>query len=69
MRAKFPELMKKLEPLYTERYEGYAYLRKDMRFRILNEARKIIEGKGITFGSCREGYYSYPTCDGSHLVP
>ncbi|CAB49610.1 SPL family radical SAM protein [Pyrococcus abyssi] len=69
MRAKFPELMKKLEPLYTERMEGYTYLRKDIRFKILDEARRIIEGKGITFGSCREGYYSYPTCDGSHLVP
>ncbi len=71
MKAKFPELMKKLEPLYRrgERIGGYYYLPKDFRMKILEEARKIIEEKGITFGSCREGYYSYPTCDGSHLVP
>ncbi|AEH24430.1 SPL family radical SAM protein [Pyrococcus yayanosii] len=69
MRAKFPELMEKLETLYTERHEGYLYIRRDMRFKILEEARRKIEAKGITFGSCREGYYSWPTCDGSHLVP
>ncbi|AFK22936.1 hypothetical protein Py04_1362 [Pyrococcus sp. ST04] len=69
MRAKFPHLMRKLEPLYTEKYEGYLYLRRDVRFKILQRARELIEKKGITFGSCREGYYSYPTCDGSHLVP
>ena len=71
MRAKFPELMKKLEPLYRrgERIGGYYYLPRNFRLKILEEARRIIEEKGITFGSCREGYYSYPTCDGSHLVP
>ncbi|MFA4668822.1 radical SAM protein [Pyrococcus kukulkanii] len=69
MRAKFPELMKILEPLYTEKYEGYYYLRRDIRLQILEKARRLIEDRGITFGSCREGYYSHPTCDGSHLVP
>ena len=71
MKAKFPELMKKLEPLYREgeRIGGYLYLPRGLRLKILEEARRIIEGKNITFGSCREGYYSYPTCDGSHLVP
>lgn len=65
------ELMKKLEPLYRrgERIGGYYYLPRNFRLKILEEARRIIEEKGITFGSCREGYYSYPTCDGSHLVP
>lgn len=71
MKAKFPELMKKLEPLYREgeRIGGYYYLPRGFRLKILEEARRIIEEKDITFGSCREGYYSYPTCDGSHLVP
>ncbi|ALM75111.1 SPL family radical SAM protein [Thermococcus barophilus] len=71
MKAKFPELMKKLEPLYKrgERIGGYYYLPRDFRMKILKEAKKIIEERRITFGSCREGYYSYPTCDGSHLVP
>ncbi|MBO8174482.1 MAG: radical SAM protein [Thermococcus sp.] len=71
MKAKFPELMEKLEPLYKrgERISGYYYLPRNFRLKILEEARRIIEEKGISFGSCREGYYSYPTCDGSHLVP
>lgn len=71
MKAKFPELMGKLEPLYEkgERIGGYYYLPRDFRLEILREAGEKVEGRGITFGSCREGYYSHPTCDGSHLVP
>ena len=71
MKVKFPELMKKLDSLYKrgEKIGGYHYLPKSLRFRILEEARKKIEERGITFGSCREGYYSYPSCDASHLVP
>ncbi|WP_461867143.1 SPL family radical SAM protein [Thermococcus sp.] len=71
MEAKFPALMKKLSPLYKkgERIGGYYYLPRDFRFEILKKARKKVEDKGITFGSCREDYYSHPTCDGSHLVP
>lgn len=71
MKAKFPEVMEKLEPLYKKNKPigGYYYLPKELRLEILKEAENIIESKGITFGSCREGYHSYPTCDGSHLVP
>ncbi|WP_456368778.1 radical SAM protein [Thermococcus sp.] len=71
MFAKFPELMERLWPLYErgERIGGYYYLPKELRFKILREAEKKITGKGITFGSCREGYRSFPSCDGSHLVP
>jgi len=70
MFAKFPELMKKLWPLYErEKIGGYYYLPEELRFQILREAEKKITGKGITFGSCREGYRSFPSCDGSHLVP
>ena len=71
MLAKFPELMEKLWPLYEtgERIGGYYYLPREFRFRIMKEAERKIVAKGITFGSCREGYRSFPTCDGSHLVP
>jgi len=69
MKAKFPELMEKLAPLYRERIGGYLYLPKDLRFRILREARRLVLERGMTFGSCREGYVSWPTCDASHLVP
>ena len=71
MFAKFPELMEKLWPLYRigERIGGYHYLPREFRFKILREAERKILEKGITFGSCREGYRSFPTCDGSHLVP
>ncbi|ANF22110.1 SPL family radical SAM protein [Thermococcus piezophilus] len=71
MKAKLPEVMERLEPLYEkgERIGGYYYLPREFRMKILKEARRKIEDRGITFGSCREGYYSFPSCDGSHLVP
>ncbi|NJE43430.1 radical SAM protein [Thermococcus sp. GR6] len=71
MFAKFPELMEKLWPLYEkgERIGGYYYLPRELRTKILQEAERKITERGITFGSCREGYRSYPSCDGSHLVP
>lgn len=70
MEVKFPELMKKLSLLYKkgDKINGYYYLPRKTRLKILEEARKKIKEKGITFGSCREGYYSYPSCDGSHLI-
>ncbi len=71
MFAKFPELMEKLWPLYErgERTGGYHYRPREVRFGSLREAEGKILERGITFGSCREGYRSYPSCDGSHLVP
>lgn len=71
MFAKFPELMGRLWSLYElgERIRGYYYLPREFRLEILREAEKKITGRGITFGSCREGYRSFPSCDGSHLVP
>lgn len=71
MFAKFPELMERLWPLYEqgERMEGYYYLPRKLRMEIMREAEEKILERGITFGSCREGYRSFPSCDGSHLVP
>ncbi len=69
MRAKFPELMKKLGPLYREKIYGYYYLPREMRINILKEAREIVHSYGISFGSCREGFQSEGSCDGSHLIP
>ncbi|ASJ10206.1 radical SAM protein [Thermococcus sp. P6] len=69
--ARLPELMERLWPLYErgERIGGYRYLPRELRFEILRLAEKKILERGITFGSCREGYRSFPSCDGSHLVP
>ncbi|QDA31987.1 radical SAM protein [Thermococcus indicus] len=71
MFAKFPELMERLWPLYErgEKIGGYHYLPRELRFEILREAERKILERGITLGSCREGYRSFPSCDGSHLVP
>ncbi|NJE60404.1 radical SAM protein [Thermococcus sp. 21S7] len=71
MFAKFPGLMEKLWPLYEmgEKIGGYRYLPHELRFEILREAKKKVLERGITFGSCREEYHSFPSCDGSHLVP
>ncbi len=69
MRAKFPELMKKLGPLYKTKMAGYYYLPKKLRFEILEKAKDIVHSYGISFGSCREAYLSEGSCDGSHLIP
>lgn len=67
----------RLYKLYREhglRVNGYLYLPRVMRERLLRpvieEARKL----GIEYATCREGlvgkeWFNAPSCDGSHLVP
>ena len=56
------------------RVNGYLYLPRSMRERLLkpviDEARKL----GMEYATCREGltgreWFNAPSCDGSHLVP
>ncbi len=68
----FPVEAKKLEKLYFKEGEKISnswYLPKDLRYKLLTKVREKTRECGITFGSCREGYYSNPSCDGSHLIP
>ena len=56
------------------RVDGYLYLPRSMRERLLkpvvDEARRL----GMEYATCREGltsreWFNAPSCDGSHLVP
>lgn len=70
----FPEEMKKLEKLYFkngERISNSYYLPKETRYKIMGRVKNICDKYGITFASCREGFYELNTsksCDGSHLI-
>ncbi len=68
----FPIETGKLEKLYFKEGEKISnswYLPQYIRYEILSKVREKTEEYGISFGSCRENYYSNPTCDGSHLIP
>ncbi len=70
----FPELEEKLKNLYYKESEiinGYRYLRREIRKRILKPIIEEAEKLGITYATCREGIPEYrkaPSCDGSHLI-
>ncbi|MEM1575120.1 MAG: radical SAM protein [Nitrososphaerota archaeon] len=70
----FPEEMKKLEKLYFkdgERISNSYYLPKEIRYKIMKKVKNACDKYGITFASCREGFYELNTsksCDGSHLI-
>lgn len=68
MERVFPEVMKTLRPLCTEKIGNALYLPRDTRVELLTELKEKCKEYGITFGSCREGLRSEKSCDGSHLV-
>ena len=70
----FPEAGERLTNLYWsegERVGRSRYLAREMRYRILLGLKKLVEERGLTYATCREGMpdlQSGGTCDGSHLV-
>ncbi len=69
----FPEVAKKLSPLYFEKGERisrYFYLAKELRYQLMKKVREITEESGMKFGCCREGFshLNSALCDGSWLV-
>lgn len=67
----FPNTAKMLWDYYFKKGEKVSnswYLPKEVRLRLLRRIRRIVEDKGMSFGSCRENFYSYPCCDGSYLI-
>ncbi|ABK15059.1 MULTISPECIES: SPL family radical SAM protein [Methanothrix] len=71
MSLAFPEVMQSLRPMYFvhgERIGGYRYLPHEIRHAILSRVRDACHLHGIRFGSCREGFGSDASCDGSHLT-
>jgi DNA repair photolyase len=71
--AAFPEIAKRLGPLYFERGErisGYRYLPKQMRYNLMRRLKELTEHNDMKFGTCREGLsqLNSATCDGSWLL-
>jgi len=69
----FPEVAKKLSPLYFEKGERisrYFYLAKELRYQLMKKVKEITEENGMKFGCCREGFshLNPALCDGSWLV-
>lgn len=68
----FPDRERLLRRLYMEmgeRVHGYLYLPQKMRYSYLVELKKIVEGYGLGFTTCREGFPHLHTegyiCDGT----
>ncbi|MGD2251112.1 MAG: radical SAM protein [Candidatus Methanofastidiosia archaeon] len=64
----FPGVMRKLRELCTEKVGNALYLPEDVRFELLQELQERCYEYGISFGTCREGFGSEKSCDGTHLV-
>ena len=71
--SSFPEL-NEIREIYKagKRVGGYMYLPHNLRRRILERVRAIVEDAGMTFATCREGMPGLSSkgvhCDGSHLT-
>jgi len=69
----FPEIAKRLEPLYFEqgeRISGYRYLPTELRYNLMKNAKELAEQNGVKFGTCREGLsqLNSANCDGAWLL-
>ncbi len=64
----FPDVTERLKLLCTERIGNAMYLPADMRAELLGALKERCQECGISFGSCREGFVSEKSCDGSHLI-
>ncbi len=65
MRRVFPEVMNRLR---FHRTGNTLYLSEEERFGWLERLKVRCHEYGISFGSCREGFGSEGSCDGSHLI-
>jgi len=68
-----PKIAQKLKPLYFEKGEkinGYTFLPRDLRVKLMKEICSLAERNGMKFGACREGlsHLNTATCDGSWLI-
>jgi DNA repair photolyase len=70
--AKFPEVAKKLRPLYFgegERIGHSLYLPRNLRFGLMEKTKELVEEYNLKFGCCREGFcLNSAVCDGSWTI-
>jgi len=67
----------RLYKLYREkgvRVQGYTYLPRSMRERLLQPVIRAARRMGLEYATCREGltgreWFTAKTCDGTHLIP
>ncbi|MEA2090465.1 MAG: radical SAM protein [Thermoproteota archaeon] len=69
----FPEIIKKLKPLYFqngEKIAGYRYLPQNLRKELMKRVKENVEENGMKFGCCREGFpnLNSAVCDGSWII-
>ncbi len=69
----FPEVAKKLSPLYFEegeRISRYLHLQRSLRHQLMKRVKELTEKSSMKFGCCREGFshLNSASCDGSWLV-
>jgi len=69
----FPEVAKRLKPLYFEKGEkigGYFYLPEGLRLELMKNLKAKVEENDMKFGTCRESlnFLNSATCDGSWLL-
>ena len=77
MRRGLGNIGEKIYNLYKNkgvRVQGYLYLPKEMRERLLRPVIKSAKKYGIKYATCREGlvtkeWFNAPSCDGTHLIP
>lgn len=72
-RRVLPKVEEKLRPLYFEKGEkrnGYLYLPRDMRLKLMRRMATLAEKYHLKFGTCRENmqHLNTATCDGSWLL-
>ncbi len=70
------DLVVKLKSLYAEgeTIQGYRYLKKSVREKLLRPVIKAASYYGLEYAVCREGLYgkewfNAASCDGTHLIP
>ncbi|MCS7111474.1 MAG: radical SAM protein [Ignisphaera sp.] len=68
----FPDTERLWKRLYIdtgERMHGYLYLPRQLRYRLMAELKSMVEGYGLGFATCREGFPHLHTknyiCDGT----
>jgi len=70
--AVFPDVVKKLKPLYFIEGKGVGrstYLPKTLRFDLMKKAKELAEENNMKFGCCREGFsLNSAVCDGSWVT-
>ncbi len=70
---KFPDVAKKLKPLYFsegERIGRSTYLSEKTRLGLMKKAKELTEKHNLKFGCCREGFQlNSAACDGSWMIP